>query len=748
MGMKMKKNSHTSIKIIALLILLVILGMILMQKLKVDYIPEEYSNTYISIDEVKSELAFTVYTGEEWDEFFAVYEKEYMTNAMLTDLLEKLGILEQIELFGRTKQHAVSREEWSAVYEQMLDYLDMDQKVQKQTLLVLDTMDAASQIVLITNLGDFYTTLPVGYFEKWKAYSTYVIKDECIGICAESKEEAVIENTYIKDCGTDKITFLFAGASYEKEMEGLSEDSVSGVCDLVFVNQTVQTIRMKQDMIEGEMLSYDDAEIEIEGYGKISHRGKLPVYQTYGEVAEKSISDIILGNMKVKYVTAGTEVCAILIGQPAEITSIRVLLLAEDGTNFKQEVYLKCDYEAAIKYGDNVEQVPGGTLISVAEYINSDNPVTFSLESELETAKTYLCDADGNAISNGYFGSMEVRCYEAGYTVVNQLPFEAYLYAVVPSEMPSSYMPEALKAQAICARSYAYRQLLKADLAEYGAHINDSTSYQVYNKVAQTSESIAAVEATRGKVLTYQGDVLEAFYFSTSMGYTDTAAVWNVENIEQYGYLKKACLNTDAGMGGAETDLSKEDTFSDYITKAGTGYDSDIKYYRWFASADYSEQTEQINAILENRRSISNRNVLYYETDGKTMTDSLKGFGKIKSLSVEERSKSGSILTLVLHYQKGMVRVKTEYNIRKVLGCGIEKIVYADSSESTSATMLPSAFCTVKQQKDGTYVLSGGGYGHGLGMSQNGANGMAKAGMSCEDILNYFYQNILIENIE
>lgn len=61
------------------------------------------------------------------------------------------------------------------------------------------------------------------------------------------------------------------------------------------------------------MLSYDDTEIEIEDYGRIHHNGKLPVYQTYGDVSEKSISDVVLGNMNVAYVTAGKEVCAILI---------------------------------------------------------------------------------------------------------------------------------------------------------------------------------------------------------------------------------------------------------------------------------------------------------------------------------------------------------------------------------------------------------------------------------------------------
>lgn len=158
---------------------------------------------------------------------------------------------------------------------------------------------------------------------------------------------------------------------------------------------------------------------------------------------------------------------------------------------------------------------------------------------------------------------MEVRRYEEGYTLVNALPLETYLTAVVPSEMPSSYQIEALKAQAVCARSYAYIQLLRADLAKYGAHIDDSTAYQVYNKNTPTAESKRAVEETSGQVLTYEGNIIEAYYFSTSMGYTDTAEIWNVEDLSSYGYLKSACLNSSTFDG----DLSKEEDFLSYISE-------------------------------------------------------------------------------------------------------------------------------------------------------------------------------------
>ena len=309
--------------------------------------------------------------------------------------------------------------------------------------------------------------------------------------------------------------------------------------------------------------------------------------------------------------------------------------------------------------------------------------------------------------------------------------------------MPSTYEKEALKAQAVCARSYAYIQLMRADLAAFGAHINDSTSYQVYNKAEAGEASRQAVEETKHEVMTYADEVIEAYYFSTSMGYTDTAEVWNPEEMDHYGYLKKVCLNTPE----TDLDLSDEKTFSDYIRTPHTGFDSEIKYYRWTAQADFHGKEDEIRQILENRHSISPRNVIYYESDGKNETDSMADFGMFEGIEVEKRSTSGSILTLRLSYEHGMVKVFSEYNIRKVIGLGVTNITYQDGSESTGGTILPGAAVSLVKEADNVYTLYGGGYGHGLGMSQNGANGLAKTGMTYKDILNFFYKDISITSL-
>ncbi len=758
--MTMVKKTNQGLQTAVLFAVLVAAVLLFVVKIRQERDITQYSERYVSVSEVTAELGFGVYASEDWDTWFLEFHKDYLTGGILSRLLEKLGVRDYIEPeYAGTEdgqqpglnrrifsgQRAVSREEWNLIYRQILDYLDMEREVTTRTFLVLDAMEADSASVLTTDGEDVSTWLPASWFDQWTAYEGYIIEDICVGLVGIYREELPLKNVYLRSCEGGTADFLYGGMTYQKEMQQPEEGLSAGVCDLIFREGAVTSVRIKQDVIKGGLLSYDDTSIEIDGYGKIGHTGRIPVYQTYGEIAEKSLSDVILGNMEADYVTGDNQVCAILIRQPASIENIRVLLLADNGGNFRQEVYLQCSVEATLTCGQTQTPVAADTLVCAADYLPDGAGETLILTPSDAAGAVFVCDASGKQISNGYSGTMEVRKTQEGYTLVNQLPFETYLCAVVPSEMPSSYGIEAQKAQAVCARSYAYIQLLRADLAEFGAHINDSTSYQVYNKVAPTESSVTAVQETAGQVITWQGSPVEAYYFSTSMGYTDTAAVWNVEDENASGYLKPVCLNETPYEG----DLSDEAAFLSYITQKADGYDGSVKFSRWFAAADYREKTAELAKILSERRAASAKNIQYFGTDGTTPladgTD-IGALGQLTGMAVTERSASGSILTLELIYEQGRVQVKTEYNIRKVLGCGVSRLVYADGGENTDVVMLPSAFCAVTPQEDGTVLLQGGGYGHGLGMSQNGANGMAAAGMNYEEILHFFYHDITIES--
>ena len=104
-----------------------------------------------------------------------------------------------------------------------------------------------------------------------------------------------------------------------------------------------------------------------------------------------------------------------------------------------------------------------------------------------------------------YRGSIELIKGENGILVINEVLLEEYLYAVVPSEMPASYPLEALKSQAVCARTYAYDKMCRAGLPAYGAHVDDSAAFQVYNNIEENADTTRAVKETAGLALFTKG---------------------------------------------------------------------------------------------------------------------------------------------------------------------------------------------------------------------------------------------------
>ena len=132
-----------------------------------------------------------------------------------------------------------------------------------------------------------------------------------------------------------------------------------------------------------------------------------------------------------------------------------------------------------------------------------------------------LRDRTMNGVLGGFRGGLRVERGAGGLRIVNVLGVDAYVQGVVAGEMPSSWAPEALKAQATAARSYALTS---------GAGTRElypDTRSQVYSGMSgETPTTNAAVKATRGKIVTYRGDPVTTFFFSTSGGITE-----NVENV-------------------------------------------------------------------------------------------------------------------------------------------------------------------------------------------------------------------------
>ena len=135
-----------------------------------------------------------------------------------------------------------------------------------------------------------------------------------------------------------------------------------------------------------------------------------------------------------------------------------------------------------------------------------------------------------------YRGSLTIKAVSGkGLAVINDVDMDSYLYSVVESEMSSSFAPEALKAQAVTARSFAYDCRNSSTYASVGADFDDSTSYQVYNNKKESATVRSAVDATSDMVVKADGNVLRTYFFSTSFGKTGLPSeIWGGTATDNY----------------------------------------------------------------------------------------------------------------------------------------------------------------------------------------------------------------------
>lgn len=375
---------------------------------------------------------------------------------------------------------------------------------------------------------------------------------------------------------------------------------------------------------------------------------------------------------------------------------IRVVIMTSGYTDDLHDIVsLAADGGLTLYYGDQKEEWTGGVLTLLPDDARfGSGKVTAEPLLENEEIRIESIER-GNGIP-AYAGKIEVWSGEEGMTIVNELPLESYLCKVVPSEMPSSYEEEALKVQAVCARSYAVRQMQDYAYPQYEAHVNDSTEFQVYNNSYPSERASQAVAATSGQVVWYNGTIATTYYYSTSCGQTTDMTAWGNEVNEGNAYLRSVNV---CGEGG--------------------DYEKDLPWYHW--TADISQDI--MTALIEN----------YSGTE----------LGTLRDVEVTKRGAGDIALELTVTGTKGCVVIETENKIRSALGGAGYTIVRNDGSVIDSQKLLPSAFIQI-EKNDGTYHIEGGGYGHGIGMSQNGANEMAKTGKNYREILSLFYADITV----
>ncbi|WP_202079265.1 SpoIID/LytB domain-containing protein [Caldalkalibacillus salinus] len=320
-----------------------------------------------------------------------------------------------------------------------------------------------------------------------------------------------------------------------------------------------------------------------------------------------------------------------------------------------------------------------------------------------------------------YRGEVEVAFNSSGTLVgINELPIEEYLYGVVPRELPP--VPygeiEALKAQAIAARTYALSNLGKR--SQDGYDLLPTPSDQVYGGYeSEHPLSTQAVQESRGVVATYDGQLITTVYSSTSGGYTaNNEDVWSTGEVP---YLRGV---PDAERGQAIDNVPSLDVFKNHANPTSLraekdgDYESDwSRYHRW----TYEWTMDEITEVLSD----------YYNQD----------VGEVYDINVTDRSNSGRVLEIEFVTENGTFYEQKD-RVRWAL-----KYVNSSGTHSVLRSTLFYIEPVIDRPSKETvgFVTYGGGWGHGVGMAQTGAVGMAEKGYTVEEILKHYYRGIDIE---
>ena len=154
---------------------------------------------------------------------------------------------------------------------------------------------------------------------------------------------------------------------------------------------------------------------------------------------------------------------------------------------------------------------------------------------------------------------------------------------------------------------------------------------------------------------------------------------------------------------------------------------------------------------MQTRQKVNERLILKRTNNDEYVINEVDSFDKIYNIISGSRLPGGVLDTLIVETNKGTYQVIGEYNIRYVLNDGKSKVCKQGGIEVDSPTLLPSAFFIMDVKKKGDYVIgyaiTGGGYGHGVGMSQNAAKNMALLGFDSTGILTFFYEGSNVKTI-
>lgn len=746
MKLNSMKDERIRKKCIAIVMCMLLLSIMLIVAVNTNNNQNE-DGEYITSEEASRLLKYI--TDKTFDETFWDSEK-YVTVSKGREIYSELcGNAAIYPINGKGEKKKLTEGEWLTIYMTCVEKLEMSELIYQADYTIISEVSGDENKVYTEKGVVEYQGIDISK-EKYRN-NKYLMYDKVIIYkIAENKEDAVVKNVWL-DKYSDNVLRIYTIDGYiELTDVPLEENVEETIADITVGNGQVKNVALKRDLIHGKILSLNDEGVEIEGYGKLEYDEGFAIYRTYAELSVGGKRDLVVGYDLAEFVVGDGKLCAALVRKTPDMQNIRVLIKSTGYTDiFHDNVNIQVTEDTLVKYGDTEETIKAGDTLELtadSEWLQEGRVYIIPVNS---TGRITLTSIERACGQPSYRGKFEISKVDGRLIVVNEVLLEEYLYDVVPSEMPQNYGIEALKTQAVCARSYAYNQILYNGYAQYGAHVDDSVSYQVYHNIEANEEATRAVKETCGEVVVYDDQVIDAYYYSTSCGVTTDAGIW--DSAEEKPYITSHTVNENREY----LDLTTEEAFSAFIKdKSYPAYDDDVQWYRWSTRVSLEQLKKNIDNNMMSRYQANPNNILTRNEEGEYESVPIDTVGTVKSINITKRGEGGVATEMIIKGSKNTVKVLTEYNIRLFLAPVNTNLKRNDGTYVDSLSMLPSAYTTalpVVDEEDKetviAYEMSGGGYGHGAGMSQNGAKTMASQGKTYEEILKFFYEGIELKKL-
>ncbi len=318
------------------------------------------------------------------------------------------------------------------------------------------------------------------------------------------------------------------------------------------------------------------------------------------------------------------------------------------------------------------------------------------------------------------------------YTLVNKVPVETYLRGVVPYEIGHNAPASSVQAQTILARTYALRNLRRFKIDGY--ELCADTQCQVYEGLNGTNAvSDAAIASTQGKVLTYNSELIDALYSSTTGGIT--APFEDVWEGNPRPYLKAKIDAYPNQIWDLKTrSLADEKTFRAFIQLKKGFNEVGQGYFRWKTDVSLKQLNQNLRDFL------------------KKQQDPLANFGTIQNLEVMSRSAAGRVQKFRVTTDKGAIEL-TKDQVLLTFEAPSSLLFYVEplfeNSKPQENKTDPKAETTPASKSESKalkgFAFIGGGLGHGVGLSQTGSYALSQMGWSADKILSFYYPSTSLQ---